>query len=142
MGRSEWLGRFAFGYESPKAVSLLASTPNPEIALIISKGAAFKVHVKEPFLVHPLPIYPVMSWLTHVDSGLIFLADFTTVFAADFESRSWESARLCLDDLRISEHNGNVIWEGWSDGQVSGTLDFSEIATSPSTPNNGRWPTQ
>src|SRR5690349_2757820 len=59
--RKSWVGVFAFGYQSPPALSRVISSPDPNRACVIARGAAYIVKADEPENVEQLPILPVLD---------------------------------------------------------------------------------
>ena len=66
--QESWIGVFAFGYQSPPAISRVVSTPDSGRACIISGGAAYVVKADDPSSYQQLPIRPVLD-VRSIDSS-------------------------------------------------------------------------
>jgi hypothetical protein len=96
-----WVGVFAFGYQSPPAISRVLSSPDQNRACIISSGAAYVVKTDEPETWEQIPIVPVLDVRLIPEHQLIVFADFTRLAAYGRSGLAWRSPRVCWDGLKI-----------------------------------------
>jgi hypothetical protein len=95
-----WVGVFEFGY-GPQAVSRVVSTPDPDRACVVSRGAAYIVKAGEPDVWEEIPIFPVLDLRLISEHHLLVFADFTSLAAYGRTGLAWQSPRLCMDELKI-----------------------------------------
>ena len=101
VAKEPWVGVFAFGYQSPPAISRVVSTPDPGRACIISSGAAYVVKADEPSNCEQLPISPVLDVRSIFEYQMLVFADFTSLVAYSSSGLAWRSPRVCWDELKI-----------------------------------------
>jgi hypothetical protein len=104
-----WIGVFAFGYQSPPAISRVLTTPNPAFVCVISKGRAYIVRTDEPGTWDQIPSYPVLDARLIMESSLIVFSSFTNLAAYGKRGLAWQSPRLCWDALKIVTVSDDVI---------------------------------
>jgi hypothetical protein len=76
--RREWVGCFAFGHDSYPFTRVFSS-PNPDYACVISKGAAYWVNAASSEHCQALEFFPVLVARALPDEGLLLLSDFITL---------------------------------------------------------------
>jgi hypothetical protein len=125
-----WVGVFAFGYQSPSAISRVVSTPGEDRVCVVSRGAAYVVKTDEPDFWEEVPIMPVLDIRMIPERQLLVFADFTGLVAYGHNQVVWRSPRLCWDDLRILNVSQDTIEGVGSDPTNSGDSRFAvEIRT-------------
>ena len=105
---ADWLGCFAFG-QSSYSLTRVLSSPNPDCAFVVSKGAAYWVNAASPEHCQTLKFFPVLGVRALSDEGLLLLSDFTTLGLLASDGTVWQSPRLCWDELQIREITGSVV---------------------------------
>ena len=98
---SPWVGVFAFGYQSPPAISRVVSSPDPSRVCVISKGAAYVVKAEDPDSWDRLPVTPVLDVRAIPEHQLLIFSDFTRLAAYGRNGLAWRSDRVCWDSLKI-----------------------------------------
>jgi hypothetical protein len=96
-----WVGCFARGYRSAKALTEIASCPHPDELCVVSSGAAYIVRVDDPHIWRQIDCFPVTQLLQDSDSGLVLFCDFTKIVAISQAGLHWVSQRLATDWLQI-----------------------------------------
>lgn len=104
-----WIGVFKFGYSSPPAFSRVISTPDPQRICVISNGSAYMVKTDQPELWESIPVLPVLDVRPIKEHGLLIFSDYTRLAAYDSSGFSWQSPRVCWDDLKILNVTENTI---------------------------------
>jgi hypothetical protein len=95
-----WIGVFAFLFDSPKNVSRVVSTPDPDCVCVISGSSGYIVKVEKPEIWVKIVI-PVLSVRSLPEHELLVLAGFTSLAAYGRNGLVWSSPRLCWDELKI-----------------------------------------
>lgn len=96
-----WVGAFSGGYESPPAVdALVAATSDRRHAIVVSRGTGYLVDVFGPEAWSELDCFPITHVVEAPATGLILLADFTSIFAYDSSGLRWRTGRLSWDGVR------------------------------------------
>ncbi|MGC2162772.1 MAG: hypothetical protein WA634_12735, partial [Silvibacterium sp.] len=119
-----WVGCFAFGYQSPPAISRIVSSPDPDKVCVVSRGTAYIVKVDEPDTWEELPIMPVIDLRVIPANQLLVLADFTRLIACGSNGLAWRSPQVCWDDLKIINVTRESIEGEGYDPINSGTSRF------------------
>ena len=96
-----WIGVFAFGYESPVAISRIVSSPDPNRICVISKGGAYIVKVDQPEVWEQIPLMPVLDVRPIPEDKLLVFSDFIRLAAYGRDGLAWRSPRVCWDELKI-----------------------------------------
>src|SRR5882762_4507899 len=98
-----WLGTFAFGYDSPRAITAIYSCPNENSLCVISAGLGCIVNVRNPSDWEEVRALPVLDVRAVIERKLLLFSDFTKLSAYGPQGWAWTTARLASDDLRITE---------------------------------------
>ena len=96
-----WIGVFAFGYQSPPAISRVVSSPDPNRVCVISKGGAYIVTANHPEVWETIPVMPVLDVRLIPENELLVFSDFTSLAAYGRRGPVWKSPRVCWDELKI-----------------------------------------
>ena len=96
-----WIGVFAFGYQSPPAISRVVSSPDPGRICVISRGGGYFVKADQPAVWEKIPLMPVLDVRSVSESKLIVFSGFTNLAAYGSDGLVWESPRICWDELKI-----------------------------------------
>ncbi len=104
-----WVGVFAFGYNSPPAISRVLSSPDTDKVCVVSKGSAYVVNVEQPEAWEEIPILPVLEIRPLPEHKLLVLSDFTRLGAYGNSGLVWQSPRVCWDELKITKITGETI---------------------------------
>jgi hypothetical protein len=112
-GAEDWVGRFAGGYPSPAALTVVCEGPRPGQLVVVNRGAGYLVPVDDPDAAVELDLGPIVGLLVSRDPALVLVADFTTLAAFTPEGRRW-SAEVSWDGVRLGEVEGPVVrGQGW-----------------------------
>jgi hypothetical protein len=96
-----WIGVFAFGYQSPIAISRVVSSPDPNRICVISQGRAYIVKADQPNVWEEIPLLPVQDVRSIPANGLLVFTDFTGLAAYGSSGLVWKSPQVCWDELKI-----------------------------------------
>jgi len=119
-----WLGTFAFGRVTPKAVTGVFSTPNPTRLCVVAQGSGFLVSVSEPNVweaVRAIPVIDVRSVLKH---EVIVFAIFTELVAYGADGIRWRTKRLTWDNMKVVEVTEDQLTGEFWDIQSESTQTF------------------
>lgn len=95
-----WLGVFAFGYDSPKALSCIYSCPHGESLCVVSAGQGHIVRADDPYICEKVEAYPVLDARPLPTNRLLVFADFTKMVAYGPGGIAWTTSRLSSDGCR------------------------------------------
>lgn len=110
----EWLGTFAFGRVSPKGISGLYTTPDPERFCVLARGEGYFVTASKPASWESVGAKPVTDVRIVSAHGLIVFADFTRLWAYGSTGLKWKTSRLAWDGLKIAEITStSIVGEFW-----------------------------
>lgn len=100
-----WRGRFRMGMRDYP--TLVATTPNPEVCLVVAGGIAYRVNVTEKTAEQIEMRFPVTQIAEAPASELLMLVDFCDVAAIGPSGVKWRARDLVSDDLRVLSVEGN-----------------------------------
>jgi hypothetical protein len=98
-----WVGVFAFGRLTPKGVSGIFTTPDPDRLCVVAKGAGYLVRADDPSAWEPVAANPVIDVRPILRRGLLVFAEHTRLFAYGPTGLAWRTKQLTWDDLVITE---------------------------------------
>jgi hypothetical protein len=128
-GGRPWVGTFAFGQVTPKGVSGIFTTPNPECLCIVSKGEGYLVSADTPTAWEPVRATPVVDVRLVHAQGIIVFANFTELLAYGAGGVKWRTKRLAWDSLKITEVTDTLIkgefWDIRSEALGSFIVDLA-----------------
>jgi hypothetical protein len=104
----DWIGCFAFG-DFRAGLSAVIASPQPEMLLVIARGAGYLVNTARPSEWKQIPCVPVRDARVLLDHRLVIFADFTRLAAYGTNGLARRSQPLCADDLRIIGIAGAII---------------------------------
>ena len=104
-----WVGVFAFGYDSPPAFSRVVSSPNPGRACVIAKGRGFLVSADDSEQWEEIQILPVLDVRAIPERQILVFANFTHLAAYGSNGLVWRSPRVCWDELKIVDVTRDTI---------------------------------
>ena len=122
LNSASWIGVFAFGYRSPRALSRVISTPDPKRVCVIASGGGYVVDADKPAVWDKIPLLPVIDVRAIPERQILVFADFTNLAAYGANGLVWRSPRLCWDDLKILNVTQDTI-EGIGDGESRFAVD-------------------
>lgn len=126
---SSWHGSF-FG--SADALSLLVSTADPGILLVIAGGVPYLVPVDQPETFRVLSLRPVREVHCAVAEGIVLLAGYSDLLALGAGAVRWTVKRLASDgfyEVRVT--SSTVVVRGYSAAEgheVETTVDLASGA--------------
>jgi hypothetical protein len=119
-----WLGSFAFGRVTPKGVSGMFATPDPQALCVVARGAGYWVRVSDPEVWEPIAADPITDVRPVAAQGILVFADYTRLVAYGEAGLRWRTKRLTWDDLKITEVQDEFITgEGW-DAPANSSVSF------------------
>lgn len=123
-----WLGAFAFGYDSPKALTGIYSCPDENSVCVVSSGRAYLVKANDPCVWELVKAYPILDVRPIASKNLLLFADFTTMTAYGPKGFAWKTARLSWDGLKITEvssqHIRGLAWDALQEREVEFLVDL------------------
>jgi hypothetical protein len=124
-----WLGIFAFGQITPKGVTGIFSTPNPERLCVAAQGNAFIVSVSDPSTWESVRAIPVIDVRCVVKHGIIVFANFTELVAYGSQGLKWRTKRLTWDSMKVVEVTDDLLkgefWDIRSESTQGFTVDLA-----------------
>jgi len=122
--KKEWLGTFAFGYDSPKALTGIYSCPHPSLLCVISSGQGYIVNADSPTNWNLIESYPILIVYPVVEKNLIIFVDYTTISAYQSNNLLWRTKQLSWDGITLVEITTSVIrGKGW-DASINKDVEF------------------
>lgn len=122
---SSWLGVFAYGQLSDKAVTGVFSTPNPDTVCIIAKGEGYWVPVLNPSKWEFVKSAPIVDVRCARQNGLILFMDHTEIVAYGKSGLVWTSDRLSLDGFKILSLQQDKILGRYYSHSLDSDQDFT-----------------
>lgn len=108
-----WIGIFAFGGFGG-SITALASTPDPGTLCVVSEGDGYLVKVDDPDHWSDIPVVPVTYLQPIPESGMIVVADYTSIAALGGDRLLWRTKQISWDGIFISHIGPHYIeGEGW-----------------------------
>lgn len=104
----EWIGVFAYGYDSPSVISKVFSTPDPHRICVIARGKAYSVDARDPGDWFLLPVFPVVDARSLPEFGFLLLTDFSRLIAWGEDGMAWRE-EFPVDGLKITSVGLGVI---------------------------------
>jgi len=98
-----WVGVFAFGEISPKAISGIYSMPDCNKFCVVSRGAGYIVSSSDPKDWQEVKAIPVMDIRPIKSQNILVFADYTELVAYDETGIKWHTERLAYDSFKITE---------------------------------------
>ena len=109
-----WVGTFAFGYESPPALTAALGCPDEGMLCVISAGRGYTVMTDDPYRWNRLAPFPIVQAVPIASKRIIVFADFTTLTAYRNEVVLWQTDQLSFDGIDITEvAQGCLKGTGW-----------------------------
>lgn len=124
-----WLGTFAFGDVTPKGVSGVFTTPDPDQVCVVSRGEGYLVSVSTPTNWKAVLAAPIIDVRSIPARGIIVFADYTTIAAYGQGGLYWKTLRLSWDGLRITEVTDSSIKGEFFDPSGSMETFVVDLAT-------------
>lgn len=113
-GIQRWFGAFRNGYDSPPAMSVASTTPNPDVLCVVAAGAGYWVNVRKPDEYLVMEPFPLLGYYVRPNIGLIFFCGFTRIAAYGAGGLLYTTNPLVSDSLRvISATDDQIAYEGW-----------------------------
>lgn len=119
-----WFGTFAFGQVTPKGISGIFTTPNPERLCVVSQGAGYFVSATKPTEWEAIRATPIIDVRPIRAQGIIVFANFTELVAYGPTGMKWRTKRLTWDSLKITEVTDAFIKGEFWDIQSEATANF------------------
>ncbi|MCK9195225.1 MAG: hypothetical protein M0P19_15275 [Nevskia sp.] len=104
-----WIGTFANGQLSPRAVSYVGACPDPEQLCVIAKGDGYIVNVVRPAEYVEVPIMPIMGVTISQEHELLLMHSFDRVIAWGKSGLSWKTQPISFDGVRFLGINGDIL---------------------------------
>ena len=124
-----WLGTFAFGQVTPKGVSGIFTTPDPQRLCVVSSGEGYLVSANTPTEWEAIRATPILDVRSIRAQGIIVFADYTTLVAYGQTGMKWKTKRLTWDSLKITEVTDAFIkgefWDIRSEATASFVVDLA-----------------
>jgi hypothetical protein len=109
-----WVGTFAFGYQSPPALTAVLGCPDERMLCVISAGQGYTVLTDDPYRWNRLAPFPIVQAFPIPTKRIIVLADFTTLTGYRNEVPLWQTEQLSWDGINITEvAQGSLKGTGW-----------------------------
>jgi hypothetical protein len=124
-----WLGTFAFGEVTPKGISGIFTTPDPERLCVVSRGEGYIVSAATPTAWESVDATPIIDVRLIHAQGIIVFANFTELVAYGSTGLKWRTKRLTWDSLKITEATDTFIkgefWDIRSEATASFIVDLA-----------------
>ncbi len=112
----KWISIFAFGDLSPRGVSGIYSTPNPDIFCVVSRGAGYMVSSQDPRDWQEVVTKPIIDVISIPAHQILIFADYTELIAYDKTGIRWRSGHLSHGGFKITGIADNSLkGEFWND---------------------------
>jgi hypothetical protein len=102
-GRETWRGEFLGGQDSYCGV---ASTPDPDVVLVVARGVGYLVPVESPDEYVVVPLRPIVDVVVGAQSRAVLCVGLTSIAAiGERGAIAWQSSRLVadgFDEVRIA----------------------------------------
>jgi hypothetical protein len=122
--KSPWMGFFAGQYQSPPAISAIASSPNPLLFCVVSFGTGYIVNAEDPRDWMKVVCFPILDLRSIPSTQLLLFSDFTKIVAYGPHGKAWHTQDVCWDKLTIQEvTTERVLGSGWN-APKSREMDF------------------
>jgi len=105
----KWLGTFAFGTLSPKGMSGIFTTPDPNRLCVVSRGSGFLVAAADPNKWAMVRAVPIVDVRPVVAQGILVFATLTDLVAYNEAGIKWRTKRLAWDGLTLTGVTETVI---------------------------------
>jgi hypothetical protein len=126
--RKQWVGIFARGFDSERAITGLFSTPHADWLCAVSGGYAYLVNANQPEQWHFVKSRPVVEIRAAGHAAVLILADFQTISGFTSEARLWQTAPLSWEGLKISVFSGHELqglgWDALQDRDIPFTVNL------------------
>lgn len=123
-----WIGTFAFGYNSPKALTGIFSCPSELSLCVVSAGQGYIFKVEDPYSWSEVKSYPIVDVRLIVERELLVFIDFTTITAYGSDNMVWTTPRLSWDGLKITDVTSDYIkglaWDSLNEQEVEFLVDI------------------
>ena len=124
-----WLATFAFGQVTPKGVTGVFTTPDPQRVCVVAKGAGYLVSASFPTRWEPVNATPIIDVRPISAHGIIVFASFTDLVAYGQSGIKWKTRRLTWDGLRITDITAKSIkgefWDIRSEAMATFVVDLT-----------------
>jgi hypothetical protein len=127
-GGARWIGTFARGFDSEKAITGLFSTPHPDWLCVVCGGYAYVVNTKHPEQWHFVKSRPVLEIRSAIVAGILIFADFQTISGFTSDAALWQTPPLSWEGLKITAINHTELqglgWDAIQDREVRFTINL------------------
>jgi len=127
-GGVRWIGTFARGFDSEKAITGLFTTPHPDWLCVVCGGYGYVVNTKHPEQWHLVKARPILEIRTAESAGCLIFADFQTVSGFTSEGILWQSAPLSWEGLKITVIKDDELqglgWDAMQDRETPFTVNL------------------
>ncbi len=124
---ASWIGIFAFGYNSPKAITGIYSCPDPGTLCVVAKAQGYLVKANDPHIWEPINAYPILDIRSVISKRLLLFADFTKMSAYGSRGHAWTTSDLSWDGIEIvdvtSEQIKGLAWDSPQQHEVEFLVD-------------------
>jgi hypothetical protein len=143
LARKPWIGTFAYGYSSQKALTAVFSCPDEHILCVLAAGRGYTVTAKDPIQWSELSPFPIISAFPILSSRIIVFVDFTTISAYRNNELIWVTDQLSWDGIMIKEITSEQIrgtgWDSPAQKEVDFIVDIKTgVHKGGSSPNHYR----
>lgn len=97
---SPWIGSFACRADETSSLSMVISSPDPQIAFVIAGGEGYSVQVDSPAQWQPLPVSPVMFAELIPEQSLVVLGSGNAIAVYDPKGLVW-FRRVVENELKL-----------------------------------------
>jgi hypothetical protein len=121
-GAAQFLATCALGFAGSSVPTGVWSCPDPAWICIAAGGYAYLIDTLNPVRWEQVSYRPVTDIRALADQGLLLFSSFHSLLAWGREGKSWQTARLSWDGLRITAVRGPTLfglgWEMRSDKEL------------------------
>jgi hypothetical protein len=97
-----WVGSFAFGLDSPAAITAAYACPQETMLCVVSRGRGYVVDTSAPTEWLEVPVFPVLAVHPVAAAGLLLLCDDIGIVAYGEHGRTWQNDAVSWDGLKIT----------------------------------------
>src|SRR5262245_9493225 len=124
----QWIGIFAKGFDSERAITGLLATPHSDWLCAVSGGYAYLVDANHAEQRHFVKSRPVVEIQMAGDARVLIFADFQTISGCTSEGGLLQTAPLSWEGLKITAINGDELqglgWDARQDRDIPFTIDL------------------
>lgn len=127
-----WLGTFAFGFETPQAVSGIFSCPARDNLCVVSSGTGYIVDTTNPKHWIQVTSQPITDVRLILNLGLLVFVDFTSITTYDARGLAWQAKDISWDGVTMvavtSLNIEALVWDAPTDERLRVTIDLKNGA--------------